>query len=104
VPPTRSPPTPLGIRQAAFVIPFSRHADPAHDQGSPGAYDEALKRIEACRRKGTQRTFLDLSTLGLTQVPPEIGQLTALTQLALHNNQLTSLPPEIGQLTALTGA
>jgi internalin A len=65
------------------------------------AYDEALKRIEACRRKGTQRTFLDLSTLGLTQVPPEIGKLTALTQLALHNNQLTSLPPEISQLTAL---
>ena len=45
---------------------------------------------------------LELSSLGLTTLPPEIGQLTALTQLDLCDNQLTSLPPEIGQLTVLT--
>ncbi len=35
-------------------------------------------------------------------MPPEIGQLTNLTQLSFSENQLTTLPPEIGQLTNLT--
>jgi Leucine-rich repeat (LRR) protein len=34
-------------------------------------------------------------------LPPEIGQLTALTKFYLGSNQLTALPSEIGQLTAL---
>jgi len=46
--------------------------------------------------------MLSLQGLGLTMLPPEIGQLTALTSLHLSDNQLTTLPPEIGQLTALT--
>jgi internalin A len=44
---------------------------------------------------------MDLSGLGLTQVPPEIGKLTSLGWLDLSGNQLTSLPPEIGQLAVL---
>ena len=52
-------------------------------------------------QKGT-RSPLDLSGLGLTMLPPEIGQLTALTRLFLNNNRLTTLPPNIVQLTALT--
>src|SRR5258708_5771276 len=64
------------------------------------AYAEALNRIQCCR-KGMQCS-LDLSHLGLTTLPPEIGQLKDLTELDLMLNQLTTLPPEIGQLTALT--
>jgi internalin A len=64
------------------------------------AYAEALRRIKACLRM--KQTSLDLGGLGLSSLPPEIGQLTALTALYLHSNQLSSLPPEIGQLTALT--
>ncbi len=45
---------------------------------------------------------LDLRFCNLTLLPPEIGQLRALTYLALDNNRLTSLPKEIGQLKALT--
>ena len=63
-------------------------------------YAEALKRIETCRNEKAQRK-LDLSELALTTLPPEIGQLTALTKLDLESNQLITLPPEIGQLTAL---
>ena len=47
-------------------------------------------------------TTLDLSEQGLTELPPEIGQLTNLTVLRLSGNQLTALPPEICQLTNLT--
>jgi internalin A len=67
-----------------------------------GAYDEALGRIKACLSQGKKGTSLNLSDLGLTSLPPEIGQLSALTELYLNINQLTSLPPEIGELTALT--
>ncbi|MBK8038882.1 MAG: leucine-rich repeat domain-containing protein [Verrucomicrobiaceae bacterium] len=66
------------------------------------AYEEALRRIKLCRHMGQIGIGLNLSGLGLTQVPPEIGQLSSLTHFALFSNQLTSLPPEIGQLSALT--
>jgi len=63
------------------------------------AYDKALEKIKTClSEKGTK---LELNALGLTRLPPEIGQLTTLTSLKLQGNQLSSLPPEIGKLTAL---
>ncbi|MEN3942517.1 COR domain-containing protein [Prosthecobacter sp. SYSU 5D2] len=65
------------------------------------AYDEALRRIEKCRQQGKNGTVLNLGGLGLTALPPEIGQLTSLTELELSHNQLTSLPPEIGLLNSL---
>jgi len=66
------------------------------------AYDEALKRIQVCLQLGNEGTYLDLSSIGLTSLPPEIGQLSALTMLDLSGNQFSALPPEIVQLTALT--
>ncbi len=50
-----------------------------------------------------QVTGLELSSLNLNALPPEIGSLTALQWLDLNNNQLTFLPPEIASLTALEG-
>ncbi len=44
---------------------------------------------------------VDLSGLGLTVLPPEIGQLTNLTTLHLRSNPLTALPPELAHLTRL---
>ena len=64
------------------------------------AFEEARRRIQDCGKK--KDLSLSLAKLGLTTLPPEIGQLTALTTLYLDGNQLTTLPSEIGQLTALT--
>ena len=62
-------------------------------------YEIALQRIEEARLHGT--TGFDLCCLKLKELPPEIGQLTNLRNLALYHNELTTLPPEIGQLTNL---
>ena len=47
-------------------------------------------------------TSLDLSGMGLTALPSEIGELGNLESLSLDYNQLQALPPEIGQLSNLT--
>ena len=44
---------------------------------------------------------LGLSGLALTQLAPELWQLTNLQELYLDNNQLSELPPEIKQLISL---
>ena len=45
--------------------------------------------------------ILNLTAAGLTELPPEIGDLTWLSALLLGENQLTALPPEIGNLRNL---
>ena len=65
------------------------------------ASNEALKRIADYVRR--RSSALDLSGLGLTCLPPKLGQLAKLTELNLANNQLRSLPPElVSQLGGLT--
>ncbi|MBA2681600.1 MAG: leucine-rich repeat domain-containing protein, partial [Ktedonobacteraceae bacterium] len=44
---------------------------------------------------------LDLSHLGLTLLPPELGSLSHLQVLSLHINQLTHVPIELGLLSNL---
>jgi Leucine-rich repeat (LRR) protein len=67
------------------------------DEQTP--YEIALQRIQEAEVSGA--TVLDLSGLGLTELPPEIGSLRSLETLNLENNQLTTLPPEIGNLSNL---
>jgi internalin A len=63
-------------------------------------FDEARSRIAEALRTGA--TALNLSDLGLTELPLEIGGLTALTELNVSYNQFSALPPKIGRFTALT--
>lgn len=65
------------------------------------AYSEAIRRIVVCRRRGNFGDMLDLRFLGLTKVPPEIGQLSELKVLLLQGNYLVQVPEEIGMLTKL---
>ena len=49
-------------------------------------------------------TKLELASSGLTgEIPPQLGDLTALTDLRLNNNQLSGeIPPSLGSLTNIT--
>ena len=62
-------------------------------------YEIALARILEAEETGATR--LDLHIMQLTNLPPEIGNLSNLRTLNLHENQLSSLPPEIGKLSNL---
>jgi Leucine-rich repeat (LRR) protein len=53
---------------------------------------EVVERIEQAAKDGSNA--LDLSRMGLTEVPAEIGKLTQLRWLDLWGNPL-SIPPEI---------
>jgi len=61
---------------------------------------EAMRRMIEARRD--RSTHLSLDGLGLSSIPEQIGELTALTSLDLSVNQLTALPESIGGLNALT--
>lgn len=61
--------------------------------------DIALERIRKAAESGAES--LDLYELGLTSLPPEVGQLINLKRIDLDDNQLSSLPPEICQLVNL---
>ena len=62
-------------------------------------YDVALERIQEANYR--QATELDLSNLGLRQIPPELGLLTRLEILNLSHNWLSEFPPEILPFTQL---
>lgn len=64
------------------------------------SYEIAQQRIAEARRTNSPR--LNLSSLGLTEMPPELFELNNLRVLWLSDNQLHSLPPKIGALRQLT--
>lgn len=57
------------------------------------AYSIALRRIEVCRKTGNKS--LNLSSLGLNALPPEVADLHHLAELDLSYNVLTDIPYEI---------
>jgi len=61
---------------------------------------EAMRRMIDARRY--RSTELSLDGLGLSSLPEQIGDLTALKVLNLSSNRLTTLPERIGDLAALT--
>jgi internalin A len=63
------------------------------------AFSEAQARIQAALAGGD--TILDLSGLGLREVPHSIGNLINLRSLDLSRNKITSVPIEIERLTSL---
>ncbi|MBC1196306.1 leucine-rich repeat protein [Microcystis aeruginosa BLCCF158] len=60
---------------------------------------EVLELIQ--RAKDERAGKLDLSDRNLTEIPPEIPQLTSLKRLDLNNNQIREIPEALAQLTSL---
>jgi SpoVK/Ycf46/Vps4 family AAA+-type ATPase len=60
---------------------------------------EAQERIALCREK--HENYLDLSNLGLSQIPDEIKGLKNIQSLNLSENSLTELPAFIGSCDTL---
>src|SRR5438105_15579661 len=48
-----------------------------------------------------RKTALDLSGVGLTELPESVARLSRLWGLVLSDNQLTMLPESVGQLSQL---
>lgn len=63
------------------------------------AFAEAERRIQKALKTGTKR--LDLSGVGLTELPKSLSLLTQLQELLLRDDQLMALPESIGQLAQL---
>jgi internalin A len=66
------------------------------------ADDHAPLTVSELRAAKHART-LDLSSRGLDQLPPEIGELKKLQWLNLNGNRLTDLPEEVTKLANLEG-
>jgi internalin A len=61
---------------------------------------EVLELIQRAKDEGAGR--LDLSNKNLTEIPPEIAQLTRLRDLYLYSNQIREIPEALARrLTSL---
>jgi internalin A len=70
--------------------------------GTTVAQDDSEAALRIAKAAQTNSDTLNLSGLGLEDVPEGIGALTNLTELHLNNNKLTVLPESLGALTDLT--
>jgi len=66
---------------------------------SDNTYHSITEIIESAQRSG--QTYLDLSSMNITELPEAIFNLTQLKFLDLSENQLMELPELIGNLTQL---
>jgi hypothetical protein len=85
------------IFHAIFFCLFFGGLVTAQETSTPS--EIAVQRIQEAQASAA--TFLDLSSLGLSEVPPEIANLSKLQILLLGGNQFTSFPTSIASLDNL---
>jgi pimeloyl-ACP methyl ester carboxylesterase len=76
-----------------------RQTEPSPPTTASDPMAEAKRRIAVARRQNA--TELDLSDLGLTEVPAALGELRQLKRLFLDKNQLREVPTKLGALRQL---
>ncbi len=74
-----------------FIGTLTEHS--ANGGKKEGDRDLAGKDLSGADFVEANLTYLDLTGNQLTELPPEIRNLTQLTLLGLNDNQLTELPP-----------
>lgn len=89
----------MRLRRFLFLLLTVSLFIPVQAQDNPTPYQIALNRYESVVAYGSED--LNLRQLGLTSLPPEIGQLSRLKRIELSGNELSTLPPEIGNLSHL---
>ncbi|WP_028668051.1 leucine-rich repeat domain-containing protein [Runella zeae] len=67
------------------------------DLAQLGFENELQKRLQKAQESGE----LDLSSLGLEALPPQVWELTDLKSIDLYNNKLTELPDNLAQFENL---
>lgn len=60
---------------------------------------EAIDKIQEAKSRASKSLYLN--SLGLTEIPLEIAQLTHLRELYLYDNHIQIIPKELAQLTQL---
>src|ERR1044072_5459094 len=62
-------------------------------------YEEAVRKIKAAKKEGSAE--LSLTGLNLTELPPELFELSNLIRLQLNDNEITIIPDEFSVFTQL---
>lgn len=83
----------MAIKQSAS---FSRWADENKWNSA-----KPLERWGGVYLESNRVSVLELRGVYMKELPPQIGKLTALTEIDLSHNNLALLPPEIGNCTSL---
>ena len=90
----------LGTIIGTALIGFAKAKSGGRNEYNPRKIEDIYK---LSKNKKEQITILNLSRMGLTQIPDDIFDgFTNLKWLYLYGNQLTELPQSIGNLTNLT--
>ena len=81
---------------------------PPYSTPIPGRFEEQFARARLIRQWTCPENVASLEAIAyfagpLEEIPPQIGQLTALRELNFSDKQVRVLPREIGQLTNLEG-
>jgi hypothetical protein len=87
------------MRKIIFILCFLLVFPVFAQEEEQNPYEIALQEIEEARI--SRATSLELYILGLTELPPEIGELSQLRVLYVFDTNIQTLPPEIGNLEHL---
>jgi hypothetical protein len=77
------------------------HCPPNDLSAAAKATPEQIAEERIAEAARTNATALDLSNLGLAELPDTLFDLSQLRKLELHGNRLSALPDAIGRLTRL---
>jgi internalin A len=80
---------------------FSRLKAKAPDPSPQATIPTSLADARIQKARENRATTLDLSNLGLTELPESVTQLSQLQVLYINDNDLTTLPESVAQLSQL---